>query len=218
MNQREEEIYSLLSKNYPDARIALNYKNPWELLVCVVLSAQCTDKRVNIVTEKLFRKYASIEDYARADLKEFEGDIRSTGFYRNKAKNIISSAKFIINNFNGKVPDNMDDLLKLQGVARKTANIVALNAYGIICGIAVDTHVKRLSAKLGFTKENNPVKIENDLMKIFPRKLWGKLSYLLIEHGRALCKAVNPACGDCFLKDLCPGKMVSRQNRDGALK
>ncbi len=203
-NSKAKKIYSILKKIYPKAKIALNYSNNWELTVAVILSAQCTDKRVNIVTEKLFKKYRTIGDYANANLEEFQQDIRSTGFYRNKAKNIIASANIILKKFDGKVPDTMEELLELKGVARKTANVVLGNAYGKVEGIAVDTHVRRLSQRLGFTKKNDPVKIEQDLMKIFPKDNWYQLTYLLIEHGRAICDAKNPRCDECPLKELCP--------------
>jgi len=208
--KKAEKIYKLLKKNYPHAKIALNYGNPWELLVSVILSAQCTDKRVNIVTEKLFAKYTAIENYADADVSEFEKDIHSTGFYHNKAKNIIACAKKIIAGHNGQVPQTMEELTALPGVARKTANIVIYNAFGKICGIPVDTHVGRLSQRLGLSGEKNPVKIEKDLMRVFPEKYHGKLSYLLIEHGRAVCKARTPVCGECFLNGLCPKKPFSK--------
>jgi len=201
-------IVRVLRKNYPSAKIALKFRDPWQLLVATVLSAQCTDKRVNIVTETLFKKYRAIEDYARAERSRFEEDIRSTGFFRNKAKNIIASAKKILSDFGGKVPEKMDELLTLPGVARKTANIVALNAFGKVYGIPVDTHVRRLAFRLGLSDEKDPVRIERDLMKIFPKKLWGEIPYLLIEHGRAVCSARKPACEKCFLKNLCPRKGV----------
>jgi len=208
--KKAETIYKLLKKNYPRAKIALNYGSPWELLVAVILSAQCTDKRVNIVTEKLFTKYTSIKHYADADISDFEQDIYSTGFYRNKAKNIINAAKKIMAKHRGKVPQTMEELTALPGVARKTANIVIYNAFGKICGIPVDTHVGRLSQRLGLSGEKNPVKIEKDLMLLFPEKHRGNLSYLLIEHGRAVCKARNPVCGECFLNGLCPKKPFSK--------
>jgi len=208
--KQAEKIYKLLKKNYPRAKIALTYSNPWELLVTVILSAQCTDKRVNIVTEKLFAKYTSIESFAGANVSEFECDIRSTGFYRNKAKNIISAAKKIITEHRGKVPQTMEELTALPGVARKTANIVLYNAFGKVCGIPVDTHVGRLSQRLGLSGEKNPVKIEKDLMRLFPEKYRGKLSHLLIEHGRNICKARKPLCGECFLNGLCPKKTFSK--------
>ncbi|MEA2082561.1 MAG: endonuclease III [Elusimicrobiota bacterium] len=208
--KQTEKIYKLLKKNYPRAKISLNYSSPWELLAAVILSAQCTDKRVNIVTEKLFAKYTSVKSFARADISEFEQDIRSTGFYRNKAKNIINAAKKIMTEHSGKVPDTMEELTALPGVARKTANIVMYNAFGKVCGIPVDTHVGRLSQRLGLSGEKDPVKIEKDLMRIFPKKYRGKLSYLLIEHGRNVCKARNPVCGECFLSGLCPKKPFSK--------
>ncbi len=202
------KILALLKKTYPNARIALNFSNPLEILLATILSAQCTDKRVNIVTKKLFAKYKTVQDYANADLKRFEQEIRSTGFYRNKAKNIIESAKKIIKEFGGRVPDRMEDLLKLPGVARKTANIVLFNGFGKIEGIAVDTHVKRLSQRLGLTKNNNPEKIEKDLMDLLDRKEWGEFSYLLIEHGRNICLAKKPKCNECVLKNICPSKKL----------
>ncbi|MCB4790326.1 MAG: endonuclease III [Elusimicrobia bacterium] len=198
------EAIKRLKKEYPDAKVALSYSNPLEILVATILSAQCTDERVNIVTQALFKKYRKLDDYANADLKEFEQDIRSTGFYRHKAKNIINSAKLILKNFKGKVPDKMEEILTLPGVARKTANVVLGNAYGIIEGIVVDTHVIRLSQRLGFTKNEAPEKIEQDLMKIVPKKDWFAFSYLLQSHGRKICKARNPDCPGCFLNYLCP--------------
>lgn len=197
-------ITSLLKKNYPKAKIVLNYSNNWELLVAVMLSAQCTDKMVNKVTSKLFKKYKSIKEYARADIKELEQDIKSTGFYRNKAKNVKATAKIILEKFDGKIPKTMSELITLHGIARKSANVVLGNAYGVVEGIAVDTHVKRLSYRLGLTKNTNPDKIEKDLMRIVPKKDWFKLTYLLIEHGRAICKAGRPLCDQCFLNKICP--------------
>jgi len=198
------QIIKILKKEYPKAKIALEFSNPLEILVATILSAQCTDERVNKVTKSLFKKYKTVQDYANADLKKFEQEIKSTGFYHNKAKNIISSAKMIIEKFNGKVPDKMEDLLTLPGVARKTANIVLGNAYGIVEGIAVDTHVRRLSQRLGFTKNDDPLKIEQDLMKIIPKSNWFIISYLLIEHGRKICDARKPKCSVCVISDLCP--------------
>lgn len=197
-------VYSLLRKHYPDAKIILNFTNNWELLVAVILSAQCTDKIVNTVTGKLFKKYKTIQDYADADLATLEQDIRSTGFYRNKARNIKNTAKRILDTFNGKVPQTMADLLTLPGVARKTANVVLGNAFDIAEGIAVDTHVRRLCQRLGFTKNDNPDKIERDLMALFPKNQWFSFTYLLIEHGRTICIAQKPKCDKCFLNKLCP--------------
>jgi len=197
------EIITRLKREYPDARIVLNYSNPLELLVAVILSAQCTDKKVNEVTKVLFKKYRDVYDYANARLEELEKDIRPTGFYRNKAKNIISMANMLIERFGGEVPATMEDLTQLPGVARKTANVVLGNAFGVVEGIAVDTHVKRLSNRLGLSKNTDPEKIEIDLMDIVPRGEWFKLTYLLIEHGRAVCDAKKPRCDGCVLNDIC---------------
>ena len=201
-----DKILPLLKKEYPEAKIALNFSNPLEILVATVLSAQCTDARVNIVTKSLFKKYRKVQDYAKANLKTFEQEIRSTGFYRNKAKNIISTAQKIVKDFGGKLPDSMDKLLQLPGVARKTANIVLFNGFGKVDGIAVDTHVRRLSQRLGLTKNQDPEKIEQDLMKILDKKEWGKFSYLLIDHGRKVCDAKKPKCLECILQKLCPSR------------
>jgi endonuclease-3 len=201
---KAQKVLRLLKKHYPKAKIILNYHNPWELLVATILSAQCTDKKVNQVTEKLFKKYKTIKDYAVADPQEFEQDIRQTGFYRAKTRYIIESAKIILKKYGGQVPQTMKELIGLPGVARKTANIVLGNAFGIVEGIAVDTHVKRLSQRLEWTKNKDPAKIEQDLMRLFPKKEWFRLTYLLIEHGRAICHAQRPACDHCFLNKLCP--------------
>ncbi len=208
---KAEEIIRILKKEYKEAKISLNSSNLVQLLVAVILSAQCTDKRVNIVTAKLFRKYKTASDFAGADLKKFEQEIRPTGFYRNKAKNIINSARIIAEEFNGKVPDTMESLLKLPGVARKTANIVLSNAYGKLEGIAVDTHMRRLNYRLGLTKNTDPDKIEQDLMKIVPRKMWNTYTYLIIEHGRAVCKAPVPYCIKCILNKMCPKQGVTEK-------
>ena len=202
--KRALEIIKILQKEYPGSKIALDYANPLELLVSTILSAQCTDRQVNIVTKTLFKKYNTATDYANANIKEFEQDIKSTGFYRNKAKNIIESCKIIEKKYNGKVPDTMGEILTFPGVARKTANIVLSNAYGVVVGIAVDTHVRRLSQRLGFSRNDNPDKIEQDLMELFPKKEWFKLNYLLIEHGRKICQAKKPLCPECPVKKLCP--------------
>ena len=199
-----DKIIPILKKEYPRARIALHFRTSMELLVSTVLSAQCTDKRVNIVTKPLFKKYKSVNDYAKANLKTFEQEIRSTGFYKNKAKNIINSAKVILKDFRGKIPDSMEQLTRLPGVARKTANIILLNAHGKVGGIAVDTHVKRLSQRLGLSKYSDPVKIEQDLMKLVGKSEWGRISYLLIDHGRKICDARKPKCPECNLRRLCP--------------
>lgn len=202
--KKADRIYQLLLLNYPSAKIILNYSNFWELLAAVILSAQCTDKMVNKITAKLFLKYPKIEDYVKADLVEFETDIKQAGFYRHKAKNILSSAKIISERWSGEVPAEMKALLTLPGIARKSANVILGNAYHKIEGIAVDTHVLRLSQRLGFSSNKNPVKVERDLMQLFPQKYWFKLTYLLIDHGRALCKAPKPLCAGCFLNKLCP--------------
>jgi endonuclease-3 len=196
----------ILSKQYPRAKTALNFKTPLDMVVATILSAQCTDKRVNIVTEKLFRKYRTAKDYARANQKVFEQEIRSTGFFRNKAKSIINMAKMLVSDFKGKVPDSMEQLVKLPGVARKTANVVLNNAFHKSEGIAVDTHVIRLSQRLGLSKFDDPVKIEQDLMEIVPRKYWGKVTYYLVDHGRAVCKAPRPLCPECVISKLCPSR------------
>lgn len=201
---RVKEITKRLKKKYPGAKIALKFSNNWELLVAVILSAQCTDKKVNEVTEKLFQKYKTLDDYANADQNEFEKDVKPTGFYRAKAKNILASAKIIKEKFGGKIPRAMEEMLTLRGVARKTANVVLGNAYGVVEGIAVDTHVRRLSQRLGFSKENDPVKIEKDLMTLIPKKNWFLITYLLIDHGRSICAAKDPRCDLCPLADVCP--------------
>ena len=197
-------IIRLLEKEYSDAKTALDYTNPLELLIATILSAQCTDKRVNIVTKTLFKKYKTPEDYADADIKEFEEDIKSTGFYRNKAKNIKKCCQLLIENFNSQVPKTMNELLELPGVARKTANIVLSNAYGIVEGIAVDTHVRRLAKRLGLTENEDQDKIEKDLMEITPKAQWMKITDLLIFHGRRVCLAKNPNCEGCVLNKICP--------------
>lgn len=192
-----KKIFALLKEHYPKAKIILNYSTPWELLVAVILSAQCTDLRVNIVTEKLFKKYKKIEDYANADIKELEQDVRSTGFYHNKAKNIKAAAHIILEKFNGGIPKTMQELTTLPGVGRKTANVVLGNAFGVLEGIAVDRHVQKQSQALGLTKNKNPDKIEQDLMRLFDKKDWMTLTYSLIEHGRATGRLKNPVCRRC---------------------
>ena len=201
-------VIRLLRKAYPDAHCALNHANPLELLIATILSAQCTDERVNIVTATLFRKYRKAQDYYAVDVTELEKDIHSTGFYRNKAKNIQGATRKIVEEFRGEVPQNMDDLLTLPGVARKTANVVMGNAFGIASGVVVDTHVTRISNLLGFTDTENAVKIEQELIPITPKKDWIMLPHLLIWHGRAICKARAPNCGACVLEVLCPGSKL----------
>lgn len=191
-----------LRKLFPDAKIALNFSNSWELLVAVILSAQCTDKKVNEVTEKLFKKYKTLNDYVRANIKEFEKDIYQTGFYRAKAKNILASAKLLQEKYHGNMPCTMEQMLEFPGVARKTANIVLYNACGVVIGIPVDTHVKRLSKILGLTDNTDPVKIEKDLMELLPHKEWGTISYRLIEYGRQYCPAKKHDHDKCPLTKI----------------
>jgi len=232
MNARQERVVKLLDEIYPQARIALKYKSPWQLLVAVVLSAQCTDNIVNKVTENLFHKYKTLDDYFNADIGVFENDIRQTGFYRNKAKNILKAANLVKTKYKGLVPDNMKDILSLPGVARKTANVVLGNAYNVEDGIACDTHVIRISQRLGlvninkvggrkkimfnknnqniidFIKDADPIKIENQLMEVLPRNIWFKITYQIIDHGRNICKARNPKCNQCQLNDFCPSSRI----------
>ena len=203
---KKQEIIRLLKKEYKGAKIALHYGSTFELLVAVILSAQCTDRQVNVVTEELFKKYKTPDDYAGADFDEFSRDIRSTGFFRNKARNVIRTARRIVDDFAGDVPQTMEELLTLFGVARKTANIVLYNAFGKNEGIAVDTHVRRVSGRLGLSHQKSPEKIERDLMKILKRNEWGRFSYVLIEHGRAVCRARNPLCRECAAGHLCPSR------------
>ena len=198
-----DEIIKILDKEYGNVDIALNFSNVFELMVATILSAQCTDKRVNIVTSSLFKKYKTIKDYAKADLKEFENDIKSTGFYRNKAKNIIETANIVLNKFNGVVPKTMEELITLKGVARKTANIVLGSGYGINVGIAVDTHVIRLTNLIGLSKNSDPKKIEKDLMKIVPQQYWKNISFMIQTLGRRVCIARRPKCDICPINRLC---------------
>ncbi len=203
-----DKIWAIFREEYPDAKPALNYGNPLELLVATVLSAQCTDAQVNRVTEDLFKKYRTVEDYANADLGELEEDIYSTGFYKNKAKNIMAAARLILERYNGEVPDTMEELVTLPGVGRKTANIVLSRGFGVIEGIAVDTHVKRLSGRLGFSKNTDPVKIEQDLIALAPRKDLDSVSMTLILHGRKVCTARKPKCSECVINKLCPSSLI----------
>jgi len=201
---RTQKIIMLLEKQYPNAKTVLNYTTPLEILVATMLSAQTTDVRVNIVTQMLFKKYHSAQDYANADIKELEQNVRSTGFYHNKAKNLKGCCQLLIEKFSGQVPKTMEELLELPGVARKTANIVLYNAYGITAGIAVDTHVRRLSERLGLTPQKDPDKIEQDLLKLTPKDMWMPLTDLLIFHGRQVCTARKPRCDICVLNKICP--------------
>lgn len=201
-------IIAELRRLYPDARCSLNFTNPLELLIATQLSAQCTDERVNIVTADLFKKYRSVEDYATVSQEELEQDIRSAGFYRNKAKNIRAASQRIITNYGGEVPRTMEDLLTLSGVARKTANVVLGNAFGIVVGFVVDTHIGRLARRFGWTTNEDPVKVEQDLMRLIPQQDWLDLSHLMIYHGRAICLARKPLCEKCTLAKLCPSAFL----------
>ena len=201
--ERIIKIIKILRKTYPRPRTAPHYKAPLQILIATILSAQCTDKRVNKITPGVFKKYKTAASFARARQSVLEQEVRSTGFYRNKAKNIIGAAKKIEKDFNGKVPDNMQDLLTLPGVARKTANIVLSSGFKKSEGIAVDTHVKRLSGRLGLSRQTDPNKIEQDLMKIVPKKDWLDFNYILVDHGRAICNARRPLCLECPINKLC---------------
>ncbi|MBI2995179.1 MAG: endonuclease III [Candidatus Melainabacteria bacterium] len=198
-----KKILLLLKKQYPNVKTALSHKNPLELLIATILSAQCTDARVNIVTKNLFKKYKKARDYADANVSDFEKEIYSTGFFRNKAKNIIASCQIIDKKYNGKVPDNFEKLLELPGVARKTANCVMGNAFNVPSGVIVDTHVLRIAQRLGLTKNTDPNKVEQDLIKIIPRDEWISFSHMIIEHGRKICDARKPKCEICMLNKLC---------------
>lgn len=200
---RTGKIIAGLKKAYPSAHCELNFSNPLELLIATILSAQCTDKRVNIVTENLFKKYRSASDYAKAEISALEEAIKTAGFYRNKAKSIKAAAKSIVEKHGGKVPRTMEELIELGGVGRKTANVVLGNAYDINVGVVVDTHVARLSTRLGLTAETDPVRIEQVLMKLVPKDEWTLFSHLLIWHGRRRCYARNPDCENCEVKTLC---------------
>jgi endonuclease III len=201
--ERIGKIYPILKKTYPDAKIALNFKNPLELLIATILSAQCTDARVNIVSKDLFQKYKNVNDWVKADMSQIESDIKSTGFYHNKAINIKGACTKILNEFNGRVPDTMDELITLPGVGRKTANCVLGDAFGIP-GITCDTHVIRLSRRLQLSANSDPVKLEFDLAEIIPKENWTQFSHLLIVHGRTICKARNPDCPNCPIAKYCP--------------
>ena len=202
--QRAREILARLQERYPEATCSLNYITTLQLLVATILSAQCTDERVNQVTPALFQRYADAQAFAEADLLELQTLVKSTGFYRNKAKNIQAACRKIVQEFGGEVPQTMAELLTLPGVARKTANVVLAHGYGINAGVTVDTHVKRLSQRLGLTKHQDPAKIEQDLMKLLPQPDWENWSIRLIYHGRAVCMARRPNCQACLLADLCP--------------
>jgi endonuclease-3 len=205
---RAPEIVRRLSKAYPDAHVALRFSNPLECLVATILSAQCTDEKVNEVTATLFRKYRKAADYLAVPEDELRADVKPTGFYNQKAASIRAACQRIVDAYGGEVPGTMEELLTLRGVARKTANIVLGNAFGVVEGIAVDTHVRRLAERLGFSAEKDPDKIERDLMALVPRERWFDFTYVLIDHGRAICQAKKPRCADCPVSDLCPSSLV----------
>ena len=206
--QRTRKIIAKLRKAYPDAQCSLNHSNPVELLIATILSAQCTDERVNIVTADLFRKYRSCADYLNVPAEELQQDIHSTGFFRNKTRSIQGACKKMIEEHGGQVPNDIDQLLALPGVARKTANVVMGNAFGVASGVVVDTHVARLSQLLGLTKQKQPEKIERELMELVPKKDWIDFSHLLIYHGRRVCKARRPECERCVIERLCPSSLL----------
>ncbi len=208
IEERSPEIIRILSETYPDAKVALRFSNPLEMLVATILSAQCTDEKVNEVTETLFAKYRTCEDYLRVPEDELKRDIKPTGFFNQKAASIREACRRIVEVYDGKVPDTMEDLVTLRGVARKTANIVLGNAHGTVVGIAVDTHVKRVSNRLGFTQQSDPDKIEQDLMGLIPKERWFDFTYVLIEHGRKVCVARRPKCEICPVNHLCPSSLV----------
>ena len=208
LKQRTRKIISALKRAYPDAKCALNHSNAFELLIATILSAQCTDARVNIVTADLFRKYRKPEDYLQVSPATLQNEIRTTGFFRNKTKSIQGASKMLSEKYSSRVPKTMEEMLELPGVARKTANVVLGNAFGITSGIVVDTHVTRLSRRLGLTTQKNAEKIENDLIELVPKKDWIIFSHLLIFHGRNICKARNPLCADCVVEKFCPSSFL----------
>lgn len=208
MKKRGTLIIRTLKRAYPDAKCSLNHTNAFELLVATILSAQCTDDRVNIVTADLFRKYRKPEDYLKVSPRELEKDIQSTGFFRNKTKSIQGASKMLMGEYGGRVPQTMDELLELPGVARKTANVVLGNAFDIKAGVVVDTHVTRLSHRLDLSREKDPIKIERDLIEIVPKKDWVIFPHLLIAHGRKICKARNPLCEECPIEKYCPSSFL----------
>jgi endonuclease-3 len=207
---RVKNILAILDKMYPDVTCALEHSSPWQLLVATILSAQCTDKRVNMVTPGLFRKYPTIQDFASVNQEELAQEIRSTGFFNNKARSVIGAARKILGEFGGEVPRDIDQLLTVPGAARKTANVVLGTAFGLATGVVVDTHVQRIARRLDLTKESDPAKIEKDLMKIIPKEKWILFSHQIIHHGRALCVARKPRCAECDLEPICyaPDKTV----------
>ena len=208
LHERADLIYKRLNREYPDAHCELEHESPLQLLMATILSAQCTDKRVNLVTPSLFEKYPDAGALADANPDEVEDLIRTTGFFRNKTKSLLGMANAVVERHRGEIPNTMEELTKLPGVGRKTANVILGNAFGINEGVVVDTHVGRLSLRLGLTRQTDPVKVELQLMKLFPRKVWAKLSHLLIFHGRRVCIARSPKCEICVLSDICPSSRV----------
>lgn len=208
MTKSQSEILALLARYYPDATCALDHRNPYELLIATILSAQCTDERVNQVTKVLFKKYPKPAALAKAPLQDIEEVIRPTGFFRNKAKNIKACSLALVEKFGGQVPQTLTELIQLEGVGRKTASVVLGNSFGVAEGVVVDTHVRRLSGRLGLSKQKQPEKIEKDLMKLIPKERWIKISHELILHGRNVCKARRPHCERCFLNELCPSAKI----------
>jgi len=208
IEDRAPEVIRRLEAAYPDAKVALNFSDPLECLVATILSAQCTDEKVNEVTATLFKKYRRAEDYLAVPEDELKADIKPTGFFNQKAASIRAACQRIVEVYGGEVPGTMEDLLTLRGVARKTANIVLGNSFGIVEGVAVDTHVKRLANRIGFSNESDPVKIEQDLMRLIPREKWFSFTYVLIDHGRAICHAKKPRCTECPIEPLCPSSQA----------
>jgi endonuclease-3 len=208
LKARAREVIRRLKRAYPGAKCSLNHSNPFELLVATILSAQCTDERVNLVTADLFRKYRKPEDYLKVPPRELEKDIQSTGFFRNKTRSLQGTAKVLTEQYGGEVPQTMDELLELPGVARKTANVVLGNAFDVHAGVVVDTHVTRLSHRLGFTQQKTAEKIEQDLIEIVPKKDWVIFPHLMIYHGRKICKARNPLCAECSIEKQCPSSYL----------
>jgi endonuclease-3 len=210
IKQRAAIVLKRLAKRYPQPKSALKWSTPWELLVATALSAQCTDERVNMVTPALFAAWPDVQSMAEADPREVEKVIYSTGFYKNKTKNLLHAARTIVDHFAGQVPETMEELITLGGVARKTANIILSNAFGIHEGIAVDTHVKRIALRLGLTESTNPIRVEKDLMPLFPQQHWGNINHSLVLFGREVCNARSPRCKACELHDVCPQHGVKK--------
>jgi endonuclease-3 len=208
LERRAPAVIRRLERAYPDAKVALRFSNPLEMLIATILSAQCTDQKVNEVTESLFVKYRTPEDYLRVPEDELKADIYQTGFYNQKTRSIRGACRVLVEEFDGRIPATMEEIVRLPGVARKTGNIVLGNAHNVVVGVAVDTHVKRVSRRLGFTDHTDPDKVEQDLMRVIPRPRWFPFTYVLIEHGRAVCKAPTPRCEDCPVNDLCPSSLV----------